>query len=323
MDKFYVYQGGMTKDEDVSSETLQQPGFWLTVITSAEREEIPALIRPDAPGLVQEWLERMEAGAHLTARTKGKNEGFLKVHPRTERLGPEHYYVCYRDIDKGGQERAIRFFLTPKEFVLWEWGSLELSQFQAWAKRGLLACSMHLAEVLGSRVLFHHQELLEKFEDQMDFIEEGIMKGPKIWQEKQTMALHKRVIGLKKSLNAHQSVFVRLGGVARTEGPGAWQELVQDTQRELDNVRQTHELLESLREAYQTALDNRANDIMKVLTLLATVLLPINLLTSFFGMNFENMPLIHTHYGIWVFYGSSIIVAGISLWYFRRKKWQK
>lgn len=322
MERFFIYQGGMVRDENVSSETLQQPGFWLTVVTEDEREEIPALVRPDAPSLVQEWFERMEARTRPTNGGKGKNEGFLKVHPRTERLGPEHYYVCYRDIDREGQERAIRFFLTPKEFVLWGWGYFEPSQFEAWAKRGLLACSMHLAEVLGSRVLFHHQESLEKFEDRMDFIEEGILEGPKVWQEKQIMALHKRVIGLKKSLNGHLSVFIRLGG-ARTEGPGDWQELIQDTQRELDNVRQTHELLESLREAYQTALDNRANDIMKVLTLLATVLLPINLLTSFFGMNFENMPLIHTSYGIWLFYAASIVIAGMSLWYFRRKKWQK
>lgn len=321
MEKLYVYQGGLT--EEPSSEHLQKPGFWLTVVSMAEWEEIPALIRPDAPGLVQEWLERMQARWQQPARGQHKNEGFLGVDPRTERLGPEHYYVCYRNIDQSGQEGAIQFFLTAKEFVLLEWGSLQRRRLQEWAERGLLACSMHLAQVLGSRVLFHHQELLEKFEDQMDVIEEGILIGPKIWQEKQIMALHKRVIGLKKSLNAHQSVFIRLGGLGRAEGPGDWQELVQDTQRELDNVRQTHELLESLREAYQTALDNRANDIMKVLTLLATVLLPINLLTSFFGMNFENMPLIHTPYGIWMFYGATLIILGISLWYFHKKKWQK
>ncbi len=321
MEKFYVFQGGMVKEGE--SEIIQQPGFWLTVVSMADREAIPALVRPDAPGLVREWLERVEAKGRQLADRKHKNEGFLGVYPRAERLGPEHYYVCYRDMDQGGKERAIRFFLTPKEFVLWEWGDVEPEQLKAWAKRGLLACSMHLAQVLGARILFHHQELLEKFEDQMDIVEEGILKGPKIWQEKKIMDLHKRVIGLKKSLNAHQSVFIRLGGVGRMEGPGDWQELVQDTQRELDNVRQTHELLESLREAYQTALDNRANDIMKVLTLLATFLLPINLLTSFFGMNFENMPLIHTNYGIWFFYGVSGMIMGISLWYFHKKKWQK
>ena len=78
-----------------------------------------------------------------------------------------------------------------------------------------------------------------------------------------------------------------------------------------------------MREAYQAAIDNHANDIMKLLTLLATILLPINLLTSFFGMNFEVMPLIHTPYGIVVFSVLSAIIIIVVMAYFKMKKWLK
>ncbi|MEL1136354.1 CorA family divalent cation transporter [Desulfitobacterium sp. THU1] len=93
------------------------------------------------------------------------------------------------------------------------------------------------------------------------------------------------------------------------------------TRRAQDHVHQAHEMIESLREAYQAAIDNRANDIMKLLTLLATILLPITLLTSFFGMNFQEMPLIHTPFGIWIFYGLSVLIAIIVIAFFRKKKW--
>ncbi|MHB1652255.1 MAG: CorA family divalent cation transporter [Desulfitobacteriaceae bacterium] len=320
MEKFYVYPDGLA-EEAVDTNILKQPGFWLTVMSLTEWDGLSSILQPGGPTTVLEWLKglRPEAGV----KQARKNEGFLGILPRTERLGPGLIYVCYRDIEGHGTESPIRFFITPTGFVLIEWNGMTREHITGWAQRGLLPGPMELAEVLGSRVLFHHQELLEKLEDEMDYIEEGILKAPKQWQQSQIMTMHKRVIGLKKSLNAHQSVFTRLTGQAKTEDRRDWEELVQDTQRELDNIRQTHELVESLREAYQTALDNRANDIMKLLSLLATVLLPINLLTSFFGMNFENMPLIHWSYGIIIFYVMSLVIIGVSLWFLRKRKWQK
>ncbi|MFZ3371748.1 MAG: CorA family divalent cation transporter, partial [Desulfitobacteriaceae bacterium] len=190
-----------------------------------------------------------------------------------------------------------------------------------WAQSGILETPFNLAQALGARVLRHHQSRLEQFEDLMDSIEEVILKGPRSTQQARINLLHRQVIGLKKSLNAHQAVFTRLANLALTDSPGSWQELVQDTQRELDNVRQTHELVENLREAYQAAIDNRSNDIMKWLTLLATILLPINLMTSFFGMNFEHLPLLHESYGMLVFYLASALIATVAFVFFWKKRW--
>lgn len=105
------------------------------------------------------------------------------------------------------------------------------------------------------------------------------------------------------------------------QGKPSWKDLVADTQQKLENARQTHELIEILMEAYQQAIDNRANDIMKVLTLLATILLPINLVTSFFGMNFEAMPLIHSPLGMPLFFGVSVLIVTAVLILFWRKHW--
>lgn len=321
MERFFISQNNL-KEKPEEEDTNSQSGFWFTVFPTPDWEQVEEFLRSKTLVAV-DFLKELSTSHAQPDEKLRKNEGFLKIHPRTERLGPELTYVCYRDIDEHGKERPIQFLMTAKEFILIEWNGLTREQITAWAQRGLLTQSTNLAQILATKVLSHHQELLEKFEDLMDSIEEGILKAPKQWQQNHIMVLHKRVIGLKKSLNAHQSVFIRLAGLGKGEGTGEWQELVQDTQRELDNVRQTHELVESLREAYQTALDNRANDIMKILTLLASVLLPINLLTSFFGMNFENMPLIHSSNGIIIFYVICSIIFVISLWYFRRMRWQK
>lgn len=300
------------------------PCFLFIIIDEDECHKIPKII-PKEKVALESWLKRKNLeNIRITHESLPKgNEGFLQVHPRVERLSPHLHFVRYRDIDAHGSESPIRFLMNPSVFLLIGWTGVSKERLESWVQSGLLATPMDVAKVLGTKVLAHHQERLEQFEDLMDKIEEGILKRPRPSQQGRIMVLHKRVIGIKKSLNAHLSVFNHLTNIEQGEGTTSWQELVLDTQRELDNARQTHELVESLREAYQTAVDNRANDIMKILTLLATILLPINLLTSFFGMNFENMPLIHQPYGLNIFYTSSAVIAVAVLTYFWKKRWLK
>ncbi|MBL8340051.1 MAG: magnesium transporter CorA, partial [Rubrivivax sp.] len=70
-----------------------------------------------------------------------------------------------------------------------------------------------------------------------------------------------------------------------------------------------------------SAQSHRTNDIMRTLTALTAVFLPLNLITGFFGMNFEFMPLIHTHLGFWVAAGLMAAVGvGLAV-FFRRKRY--
>ncbi len=76
-------------------------------------------------------------------------------------------------------------------------------------------------------------------------------------------------------------------------------------------------------EAYQTQIDIRQNIVMKVLTVVTAIFLPLSLIAGWYGMNFENMPELHWHYGyLYVFILSIIVVIG-SLWIFRKKKFLK
>ncbi|KLU61420.1 magnesium transport protein CorA [Peptococcaceae bacterium CEB3] len=324
MERYWVDRGGFRPltGESPPAGAGRAGGFLLTVLAPEEWGQLPKVLNREVDEPLAQTLTRLQEQVDQAYQPR-RNQGFLGIHPGAEKLVPGLSYVCYRGLDKEGKEYPIRFFLSRESFVLLGWGGLKREQLEERAGRGLLVYASHLAQFIGSRVLEEHRTLVERFEDQMDLIEEGILKAPKQWQQSRILTLHQRVVGLKKSLNAHLSVYIRIANLEEARGQSDWQELVQDTQRELENVRQTHELVENLREAYQTALDNRANDIMKILTLLATVLLPINLLTSFFGMNFENMPLIHRSYGMVFFYVMCVLIIAASLWLFHKMKWQK
>lgn len=77
-------------------------------------------------------------------------------------------------------------------------------------------------------------------------------------------------------------------------------DVLEHVERVLSHVRRLGESAESAVQMHFSALGHRTNDIMRVLTVLTAVFLPLNLITGFFGMNFEDMPLIHSATGAWV-----------------------
>jgi magnesium transporter len=92
-------------------------------------------------------------------------------------------------------------------------------------------------------------------------------------------------------------------------------------ERVLGHVRRLEQSAETSVQMHFSALGNRTNDIMRTLTVLTAIFLPLNLITGFFGMNFEALPLIHSPAGFWIAFGGMLLVGGGLLLYFRRKRY--
>ncbi len=87
---------------------------------------------------------------------------------------------------------------------------------------------------------------------------------------------------------------------------------------QFDNQRN---ILDTLKDQFISLSGHRANEIMKVLTIMATIFIPLTFITGLYGMNFDHMPELHWKYGYFMVLGI-IVVASLSLlWYFRRKRW--
>lgn len=72
---------------------------------------------------------------------------------------------------------------------------------------------------------------------------------------------------------------------------------------------------------YHASLDNRANEIMKVLTVLSAFFIPLTFLAGVYGMNFENLPELHLHYGYFYFWGVLALITTGMFSYFKWRKW--
>ncbi len=95
-----------------------------------------------------------------------------------------------------------------------------------------------------------------------------------------------------------------------------------------DNINQAVDLLDYYRELlydelniYHSSMSTRLNDIMALLTVFSVIFIPLTFIVGVYGMNFDNMPELHSRYGYFVVWGVMLAVGAGMLWYFKKKKW--
>lgn len=95
-----------------------------------------------------------------------------------------------------------------------------------------------------------------------------------------------------------------------------------------DNIIQINESIEiyremiwSLMDMHMTLSNNKMNEIMKVLTIMASIFIPLTFIAGIYGMNFDNMPELHYPNAYFYLLGFMLLVIIVMLWFFKRKKW--
>ncbi|MGB5819764.1 MAG: magnesium/cobalt transporter CorA [Saonia sp.] len=81
------------------------------------------------------------------------------------------------------------------------------------------------------------------------------------------------------------------------------------------------EMIWGLMDMYMTTISNKMNVVMKVLTIIATIFIPLTFIAGIYGMNFENIPELRYQYGYYILWGVMILIFLTMLYYFKRKKW--
>ncbi len=88
-----------------------------------------------------------------------------------------------------------------------------------------------------------------------------------------------------------------------------------------ENIDIYREMIWSLMDMYMTTISNKMNEVMKVLTIIATIFIPLTFIAGIYGMNFTNMPELQYKYGYYIVWIVMVVVLIGMLVYFKRKKW--
>ena len=88
-----------------------------------------------------------------------------------------------------------------------------------------------------------------------------------------------------------------------------------------DYAQNLREYALQIREMYQTQIDIRQNNVMRFLTVVTTIFMPLTLIVGWYGMNFVFMPETQWKYGYPAVIAVSAVVILLEIWYFKKKKW--
>ncbi len=98
-------------------------------------------------------------------------------------------------------------------------------------------------------------------------------------------------------------------------------DVLEHIDRVVHHVRRLEQSIETAVQIHFNAQSNRTNETMRTLTSITAIFLPLNLIAAIFGMNFDVIPLLHTHTGFWWTLGSMLLIALILAWLFWRKRY--
>lgn len=143
--------------------------------------------------------------------------------------------------------------------------------------------------------------------------------------------LHRMSV-IRKELNRTNRYYAQLCDFASTLLEDAEEQLSGHSKKRLNHflrkvenlrgeTRMLHEYATQISSEYQAQVDIDQNRVMKVLTIVTAIFLPLSLIAGWYGMNFPNMPLLGWRYGYITVAAVSALVVALLIWYFKRKKW--
>jgi len=167
--------------------------------------------------------------------------------------------------------------------------------------------------------------ILEKLGEEIELMEEDLLRNP---TEKTLQQIHnfkREIIYLRKSIWPLREL---INGIEHSESDliqdstGAYLRDVYDhTIQVIDTVESFRDIVSGMLDIYLSSISNRMNAVMKVLTIIATIFIPLTFIAGVYGMNFENMPELRLWWAYPALWLVMIILAGVMLYYFKRKKW--
>ncbi|MGH7901950.1 MAG: magnesium/cobalt transporter CorA [Thermodesulfobacteriota bacterium] len=183
----------------------------------------------------------------------------------------------------------------------------------------------YLAYSLVDCIVDNYFIILEKFSESIEDIEEVLMNDfdqdivEKIYRMKREMVLLRKsvwplrevVIGLERFestlINKSTIIYIR--------------DLYDHTFQVIDTVETLSEMLSGILEIYLFSLSNKMNQVMKVLTIMASIFIPLTFIASIYGMNFEFMPELQSKYGYPIVLAFMISIVIFMIVLFKKKKW--
>ena len=184
----------------------------------------------------------------------------------------------------------------------------------------------YLLYALMDVIVDHYFLIAERIGDKMDEMEDQLVQEQANQQTLTTLyTLKRELASIRRTVNPVRDI---LSTLLREESDLVQHNTLPYLHDLADHVNQVIETLESYREltaglmdVYYSIVSNRMNSVMKTLTIFSAIFMPITFLAGIYGMNFDNMPELHTRMGYFWLLLVMALVTGGEIIYFKRRGW--
>ena len=167
--------------------------------------------------------------------------------------------------------------------------------------------------------------VLDDLSDDVESIEEEVFFKPTSNTLKRIQTAKKELIHFRRTLYPTRDALLKLQeiehSVINDTTTVYFNDILDHLNILIDTYESCRDLVANLMDTYMTLISNRMNEIMKVLTIISTIFIPLSFIAGVYGMNFDNMPELSWKYGYFLVLGVMFAAVIGMLFYFRRKHW--
>ena len=185
--------------------------------------------------------------------------------------------------------------------------------------------SDYLSYRLIDAVVDYYFAILEIMGEQVEQVEQSTIADPDKSTLVQMQKIRKDMIFLRKSIWPVREIMNSLQrGESKLISPEVqkyMRNLYEHTVQVMDTIETLRDTMSSLLDIYLSSISNKLNEVMKILTVISTIFMPLTFLVGVYGMNFHHMPELGWKYGYLMVWLASFIIVFVMLYFFKRKKW--
>jgi len=183
----------------------------------------------------------------------------------------------------------------------------------------------YLAYALIDLIVDNYFIILEKFEEKMELLEEGLVTNPTEETLQTIHNLKREMIFLRKSVQPLRKMIIELergeSSLIQESTKVYLRDIYDHTVRIIDTIEMVWDMVSGTLDVYFSSVSNKTNEVMKILTIIATIFIPLTFVASVYGMNFKNMPELEWALAYPLILLLLVVIGTSLIFYFRRKKW--
>ncbi|MFA5879788.1 MAG: magnesium transporter CorA family protein [Candidatus Margulisiibacteriota bacterium] len=267
--------------------------------------------------------------AHITKRAQRP-----QISPREEYTFLVFLFPIYNRANRSIIPAEIDFFIGPNYLITLHDNRLlplrdlfeQCEKYEYYRDQYIGRGPAFLLFAILEKLLLHCFPMLDHLAEDNQKIENNIFKNREREMVKEILLIKRNIVNFRSIMQSHRTIIRKLMDLNvkyfRIENYKIYFEQLFAQTKDIWEILDGHkESIDTLQETNESAISFRINDVIKTLTLISVIFLPLTLISSIFGMNIVHIPIVNQPLGFWIILGFMALVLIMMLSIFKSKKW--